>query len=774
MLAETLFLDLMPGPFSDAKRSNYSNIVGALSGPAGANTTRGAGSVRFTQAFARRYASCGMSKIEIPLDTVRGACSSQLALDIFSYINRMNVDADVGRAVPGDLAAAKLDRDGILKEFGSEWKTMIGDAIKSAVQANPMQKPEDAQALHEALDKVERDSVTVDSSQIGYAVRWMRQRTAAVNAEIQKRLFILVRDRILEDPDRGLLTALRKGGYFELMLAETRALIDPPGAGKKGIFDGLLEESVSDADKLRALKEYQFRELNIALRSLPAKLLGAREQLIKLVLARLRDAEEQYLFTLAEQDLLKEARNAARELYNQMNATRNALAMFLQKAEAMRGSAQARHNTFKARLATGSHVLFLQLFDLDRDWAQYYKLGLDQVTQQPAEVDARREYEALLREFAVQNGLAGLAEMVSGRVTDEINRKVEEFCDRRFYEDFIAHPRPVNILEHPLLRDRATARQTIQNFVNHARPMLRHDGKMAATEVESTTFLYLGLADSKSPAAQEFAKSVEDLTAKMEPKPQINVIDTGKANEIYLYSSTYAFPLPAVSLVQNECHKAYTDFYAQFHPGAANGKPAVAIPLHLSKRWEGRFDDLVIYSDRDAQLLEEVLNIVNLAPALRVLSVRTSAETGMPEFFYKEAPPFVGVRSLNQRRNLISNLMANASLRSLLTDEVRRRESALTPPQLYAFFWALQAQYLSPTLEQDTPDAQLLRRKVQDVFARCAALHQADPQAMPAIDVEAMPAGGQVDWIRTQNFGLIWENNNVQPVLNGVELWRKP
>jgi hypothetical protein len=301
--------------------------------------------------------------------------------------------------------------------------------------------------------------------------------------------------------------------------------------------------------------------------------------------------------------------------------------------------------------------------------------------------------------------------------------------------------------------------------------MLRRDDKMAATEVESTTFAYLGIADPKSPAAQEFAREVGSMMP--ERCKLIEPIDTGKPNEIYLYFSTFAFPLPAVTLVQNECHKAYTDFYAQFHPGEAYSRPAAAIPLHLSKRWEGRFDDLVIYSDRDAQLLEEVLNIVNLAPPLRVLSVRTSAETGMPEFFYKEAPPFVGVRSLNQRRNLISNLMANASLRSLLTDEVRRRESALSPMQLYAFFWALQAQYLSPSLEQDTPDAQLLRRKVQEVFARCAALRQADPQAMPPIDVEAMPATGQVDWIKAQDFGLIWENND-QPVLNSVELWRKP
>ena len=85
----------------------------------------------------------------------------------------------------------------------------------------------------------------------------------------------------------------------------------------------------------------------------------------------------------------------------------------------------------------------------------------------------------------------------------------------------------------------------------------------------------------------------------------------------------------------------------------------------------------------------------------------------------------------------------------------------------------MQAQYSEPSLEQDSPDGQLLRKKVQEVFERYAVLHRLDPEAMPAIDVEEMPATGQTEWLRRQGFGLRWENGD-QPVVDGLDLWRKP
>ena len=769
MLAETLFLDLLPGPFSDAKRSNYSNIVQGLSGAAGANTVSQNKNVHFTQSFARRYASCGMSKMEIPLDTVRGACAAKLSTAIFDYIRREKEDADVGRAAPRDLAGAQIDLAGLYNNFGSQWKEIIHDGVSTAMGGVAPKTSEDALALRERLEKLETETVLVDSDRVGTSVRWLRQRTPTVNAEAKDRFNAMLTDRVLENPERGVATAIRKG-YFDLILARTKELMDPSSAGTLGAFDRLIGEAERDVVVLRDQKNAQMRELDVALRSVPAVILAAKEQIVKIILDRVRDHQQQYLYAIAERHLLVEAKKVAAELYRGMRDTRDALAVFLDKADAIRAAAEARLQTFQTRLGNSSHVLFLQLFDAERDWPRFYKLGADPETGQPAEVDPRKEYANLLRFFEEGSGLAGLADRLRRETTAEINRQVDEFSERRFHDDMLSHPRDVSVLDHAIFRNRGSWRQALQNFVNQARPMLRRDEKMAATEVESTTFAYLGIADQTAPEAREFIDEIKQLA-----NCRVEVFDTGKPYEVYLYFSTFAFPLPSVSLVQNECHQAYTNFYTQFNPGQAR-QPATGIPLHLSRKWEGRFDDLVIYTDREAELLEEVLGIVNLAPLLRVLTTRPDDATGMPDFFYKDGPPYTTNNLLGKKRNVISRLMADTHLRRALGDEVRAREAALTPAQLQAYFWGVQAQLLHPDLDEGTPDFQLLHRKFAEVYRRIQAEH---PELLPNVNTDLLPYTGEEDqlsWLQSHVAGIEWPARDAyaQPTIAGLDLWRKP
>ena len=76
VVAESLFLDFMPGDFSTEKRSNYANVAQSLATKAGTNVSFQ--QVELPQVFARRYASFGMSKIEIPMDQVKAACAAYL------------------------------------------------------------------------------------------------------------------------------------------------------------------------------------------------------------------------------------------------------------------------------------------------------------------------------------------------------------------------------------------------------------------------------------------------------------------------------------------------------------------------------------------------------------------------------------------------------------------------------------------------------------------------------------------------------------------------
>ncbi|HEY0760107.1 MAG TPA: tubulin-like doman-containing protein [Acidisarcina sp.] len=761
MLAEALFLDILPGAFSDAKRSDYSNVVEKLSGRVGANTE--AKHVHFNQAFARRYASCGMSKIEIPLDTVRGACASRLAASIFDFIRREREDTDVGRAVPRDLAAAQLDRAGIYNSFGSEWKGIITDGVSGIINGAPLKTSADVAALSAELDRIENELVLSESDRIGTSIRWVRQRTGTVIAETKGRFSDLLRDRVLENPERGLATALRKG-YFDLAISRTKDLIDPSSAGSLGEFDALIAETDSDVLALRGIRTDAVRELHAAVRSVPALLLGARQQIVKLALDRLRDAQEQYLFAAAERQLLVETRKVAQELYRTMRESRDALSIFLDKAETIRGAAEQRFANFKSRLANSSHVLFIQLFDMDNDWPKFYKLDVDPETAHPADVNPAREYVNLLRHFESAEGLAGLANLLRRETTQEVDRRVEEFCERRFYEDFIKYPRQVSVLDHPMLKDPAQMRQTLQNFVNQARPMLRRDTRMAATEVETTAVGYLGISNPGSPESRDFIDQVQQLA-----RVKVETHDNGRPYEIYLYFSSFAFPLPSVSLVQNECHLAYTDFYSQFSPGQAR-QAVTGIPLHLSKRWEGRFDDLVIYSDEQAELLEEVLSILRFAPLLNILTTALDKATGMMNFYYKDAPPYTTTNLLGKRRNVIGRLMADSSLREILIGELHTREDSLTPAQLKSYFWALQAELHNADIERDTPDYQLIFNKVGEIHAR---ILKQSAGTLGEIDADLMPETGKLDWIRGKGFGLDWPAEG-QPVVAELPLWRKP
>ena len=704
-----------------------------------------------------------MSKISVPLDTVRGACSAQLATEIFDYVRREKEDARHGEAVPRDLAANKLDQDGVVSSFGPEWRNMITTAVSEAVDGHPLKTPEDVALLRDRLDRAEYDTVLDDADRLGTATRWLRSRTGAVTEDVRDRLETLLSDRILENAERGLATALRKG-YFDLLIARTRELIDPTREGESGRFEAERQQLEAEATHYRQRRDEQLAELSNAVKSFAVRALAVREPLLSALLARVRDNQEQYLFAVLLQSLTVESRKVAQELLRTMVETRDALLTFLDKADAIRGEAEARLQTYRTRLVTGNHVLFLQLYDPDRDWQRFYKLGLDPDSNHPAAVDPKKEYENLLRDLGAGKGLLGLATELRRQTTGEFSRRVQHFCEKRFYDDMLANPRQVRVLDHPSLRDPASARQVVTNFVNAARPMLRRDAKLAAAQIESSTFAYLGVSDLDAPATREFIQQVNDLAGC-----RVEAFDTGHTNEVYLYFSTFAFPLPSLALVQNECHRAYTDFYTQLQPGQAK-RPTQGIPLHLSQKWEGRFDDLVTYSDREAALLEEALLILNLAPALRVLEPQLNRVTDMTELQYRYAKPLNTVQVLGKRRNAIAQLMADQELRQTVRDAVLAREAALTPPQLKAYFWALYAQMQHPEVERDSPDFQLLERRYAQVYHR---IEQTHPELLPEVDPDRLPGSRPVAFLQTQDLGLDWTDPRY-PALLSLEPWRRP
>ncbi len=128
-ISETLFLDFLPGEFSQNKRSDYSNVAEHLAKQTNETAPIGGGT-EFSQFFAQRYASFGFSKIEIPEDSLHLACSSELAYDILKYWNRINHDPRIKDTVAEDMAKYDLNGNRIPIRFSSVWKTMIKEGIQ--------------------------------------------------------------------------------------------------------------------------------------------------------------------------------------------------------------------------------------------------------------------------------------------------------------------------------------------------------------------------------------------------------------------------------------------------------------------------------------------------------------------------------------------------------------------------------------------------------------------------------------------------------------------
>lgn len=760
MLAECLFLDLLPGAFSDGKRSDYSNITQQLAGAAGANIS--SGGVVLPQSFARRYATCGLSKIEIPVDAVRGACAAKLASEVFDHILRENDDANVKIDVRNDMATYRLDKQGIPDRFETVWKETIRREVSALFRnravANEGQIGELERDLKQLEDRLVR-SESADKTKWGDVIKFLRGKTSGVSEEVKQSVTDLLRDACLENEGRGIKSTLKEGGYLDQALSDTRALYAPAEAGVPAEFDQQRAHSEADAQAWGQQKTVQLQELRTALGSLTLILLGTKEWTVAKLRERLQEAEEQYLLAKAEGCLYEEAKKVARSLADLLGEKRRMLDAFLQSALMISGRLKEKLENF---LMLSSHVLFIRLFDRDKDWPQFYRLDKDEESGQMQEVSPIREYKKMLARAVHANAsLLDLVELFERESAGEIEKRVTLYSEERFWRDFQANRRLVNLLDHPLMKERR--QELLQRLVTSARPMLRQSGQMGAAYVQAPRFAYLGICDPtvepyRTVVSQidQLVRSIPGYNYHLQPQP------TGNPSEIYLYFSNYAYALPSLPMVSKECHEAYADFYVRL------GETSDQIPLHLSRRWEGKFDDLVVYDDNEAKTLKEVYSILLFGPVLKVLTLREVK--GQHQYQYKLGAPFHRMVPLGSRRQATTVLRQNEEARSMLLAAIKTRENMLSPELVTSYYWALQASLHSPEAMPETPEHTLLTNRLDEVYKRALAL---------GADALALDTGGIAESARfahiqqLESTGLEWFSN-LYPVLKNLEVWAKP
>lgn len=767
MLAESFFLDMLPGQFSTGKRSDYANITQQLAGAAGANSS--SGGIVLPQTFSRRYASCGLSKIEIPIDAIRGASAAQLAGEILESFVRENEDPSMKSDVRTDLALHKIDREGIAGRYSEsgEWKENIRREAAMALAAKPISGEGHVVELEESLRKMEDRLIRSDSAdktRIGDTVQTLRAKTPGVIEQSKKSAIEILRNCCLENEGRLLAATIRDGGYLDQAIAYTRGLYDPLEQGIKSEFDFAREQCESEANAWKARRDFQLVEFRSALRSLTVKMLGASEFTIGKLRERLREAQEQYLLARAEMFLLEEAKKVARAVVDTLREKKKALVGFRDSVEAMRTRLKTRHDQF---LEVTTHVLFVRLFSKQSDWPIFYVLDRNEENGEMLPVAARAEYRRMLQaKFGANSGVLEMADVMQAENAGEVERRITQYCEKRFEEDFAANPRKVNVLEHPQMKERKD--EILSNLVSAARPMLQHAGSTNPNRIQVPRVAYLGIAN---PQVEPYRSVVQEIEKKIKSISDYNyrldVHPTDNPSEIYLYMSNYAFSLPDLRLVSHDCHEAYVDFYQKLNDDQ-HGTAAAQIPLHLNKKWEGKFDELVIYTDQEARTLKEVYSVLTFGSLLKVVTLKSVR--GTIQYQYRFGPPHNRFQPLGTRRNTISILRRDDTTRGMLLNVIRNREATLTVEQATSYYWGLQAQISNPETLPGTPEHTLLTAKLDEIHAKLDAM-KVD---MAALDTKNIPEEERYEYIKKlDSAGLEWFNSS-SPSVKALEIWAKP
>ncbi|MGC4052807.1 MAG: tubulin-like doman-containing protein [Paludibaculum sp.] len=767
MLAECLFLDLLPGSFADAKRSDYSNIVTRLSGPEGANSV--SGGVSLMQMFSRRYASCGLSKIEIPMDSVRGACGATLAAEILGYILRDREDALVAKSVRDGMANQSLDADGIPALYTEEWKNQVRRSVAELFQGVDIKKPADIDSLKLALEKLNNRLLGVDGSKSGDVIKWFRQRTGSVSEDARRRATTLLQEQCLENDDRGLLATIRKGGYLDLALDQTKALHSPEKEGVPAVFDRKRQTAEEDAKDLTSDRDRYLTELNGALGSIPVVVLGAKLKTIRILLNRIRDNAEQALLAKAEAWMYGECKKVAVELEATLKSWHANLNALAGKVGVAHASAMKRREEFVKALDSTANLLFARYFSMGDDWPVFYKLGIDKDTASPAEVDPENEYRNLLKEWSAPSGLLDLAATFDKETEEELGRRLQKYCEEVFGRDFAEHERPISLYDRPAFRDPVARKVMLQNLVRRARPMLRQGTLGGRADNEIPRFAYLGLYthNPRTPEEQSLIDEIQGIVrASAGPSYRLDIQPLDRPYEMYLYFSNYAFSAPSLPVVKKDCHEAYADFYTELM-STPTGTPLTSIPLHLSKLWEGKFDDLEEYSDVQAKLLVQSLTILLFGVMLKV--IHPEVEKTQVMYKYKLGAPFNTLERLGNRRHLITRLMNEHENRAMFLTAINQREASLTKEQAISYFWAITAALSEPEMMPALPEHKLLSDKLSLIYDLALA-KGADKDE---VDSGRLRISDRFQAIRTDSaYRLDWPVGNL-PVVRDIDEWSK-
>jgi hypothetical protein len=738
MAAQSLFLDFLPGPFSTEKRARLAGIVAAyLSNPVGPNVS--SDGLVLSPPFACRYASFGLSKIAIPVDAIKRACAAQLAFDIISHWKRDYHHLRNKEYLLDRIARHRLDPDGILARFRTDWKESLERDIEKLFTEISLNTPSDCSELATRLAEIE-DRIIGETG--GDPTRW-----GVVSTEIRSRAMSVV-----EQVRRDVLTLLTQhqgssNDSLQVMLSQMEVL-------RELLLDSKFEtrREALDRDVRYWLEERvnSLAELEKVLGRSAWAQLGLKKRKARNLSNRLKDAGLRYLLTKAYILVLEEARRVTAECVKLIEEIQKDLQHFADTVE------EARHSFSSlcdVALSFQDDALFQYVFDRDRDWLLFYRLNENPVD---AQVESRRFLES---RFGPSATLWEFIQKVLRKGDHSLREDLLNYCNERFRQDFESHPRQPDVLQHPQVRGRLD--EIASYLVRSALPWLRREEKLAGDTLPILKLAFLGIAEERREPYRRFIERTI-LQVRGYGYGYVSVLSTGDPTAVYLYTACFAFPLASIPLVTQKCHHAYYDFYKMQRAGQV-GDRALHVPLHLSKEWEGVFDDLIVYSEQEAKAVKEALEVLLFGSILRVIEVKEV--NGRLEYGYKKwIPPASRLEILGTRREAIEILRGDSMFRGSLLKTVKEREDGLKD-QLESYYWLLFYLSLSEEFPPKTPERIFLEDTLFRIHDRLAK-----DKDKAELSLEHLPQEKQVEEAKAR-LGDNAEWIGTFPVLKGLEAW---
>lgn len=763
MVAESLYMDFMPGAFASRKRGNYADVVTLLAMPQ-ESTVRVEGTA-LPQVFSRRYATFGLGKLEVPIEALKGACANQLASDISEFWTRQCENPDILGDVNRDMAEHQLTLDSLAGRFVSGWREGVRREAQRAVSslaANPgeAKEPEIEQAK-QALAAIEDRLIGAQGigrldSENNLPYRFTVD-TKRVVDEVRESLMKWI-GVCLEDPSRGPKGLLMVGGqagsrkgYLQLMkerLNQTYVSDTSECMTRK-------QEALKYAESWRGKRDAAFAELKTAVTH-PFVLPFGKREAVSIWTENLKKAEEQYIIRMAEVALYDRCRYVAGEAERFLNEKTVDLQSFLSAIEGLSSPFRAKKD---ALLRPGENVLFIQVYDEAEDWPRFYKLG---------DKDVSAQNEALA--FLGKRTLHDVYDDWREEGTDHTKNDLWKYCEKRFTDDFDAHPRQVDLMRHPQMRGSEKLTMRAKQLVGAAMPRAQVSGgwgKLGQTKRRA----YIGVTSDNNEDRQKFVQAVKNaLQANDFSVNDILEQENFNKGEIYLYTVNYAFPLPRMPLVSTVCHSTYYSFYSDLRRNQVGAKTN-RIPVHIDRRWEGRFDDLTSMTDDEALRHKEALEVMLFGPALGVVYRHKMKEMpGLAEFgYWRKELGITKKASWGNRKETLEALKNDGGMRKRFYDEIKKREGELDPDRLRAYLLALMYVSLTPGFAEGTVEHSLLVSR----YTELEGIRQKKNVVLK--DVPADKAADIVElwhWVQTESAGLLDIPEGCEiPVLKGLEPW---